>query len=113
MSPLTTEARRAAKAACLERKPTPGIYAIRCTPSGQLWVGRAPDLTTIWTRLTFTLTRGAHPRPTLQQAWTTHGASAFHFDPLEPIEEDHPGLRDRLLRSRVDHWRDALGALSV
>ena len=41
-----------------DRKTVPGIYAIRCLPEGQVWVGRAPDVATIQNRLWFGLRMG-------------------------------------------------------
>ena len=52
------EGRKAAVAAYKERKVETGIYAVRCTASDQVWVGIAPDLSTIQNRLWFTLRQG-------------------------------------------------------
>ena len=55
---MNRETRKAAVAAYKERKAEPGIYAVRCMASGQAWVGGAPDLATIWNRVSFTLRQG-------------------------------------------------------
>jgi hypothetical protein len=62
------DARRAATAAYKERKVVGGAYLIRCAVSGEAWVGQWPDVSTIQTRLWFTLRQGSHPRKDLQDA---------------------------------------------
>jgi hypothetical protein len=62
--------RKAIVAAYKERKVVSGIYAVRCPAAGLCWVGQAPDLSTIWRRLSFTLRYGSHPNRALQSAWS-------------------------------------------
>ena len=94
-----------------ERKPAPGIYAVRCMPSGECWVGRAPNLATIQNRLWFTLRQGLHRQEELQSAWRTHGADAFAFEIVEEMEEEPLAyVRDRLLKERLAYWQETLGA---
>jgi len=108
---LKREDRKAATAAYKERKSDAGVYVVRCAASGQQWVGHAPDLRTIWNRLTFTLRQGGARPASLQQAWTEHGADSFTFDVVERIDaEDLEVGGARTLRDRVDHWRAALPA---
>jgi len=103
--------RKAAIAAYKDRKTVSGVYAVRCEATGQRWAGSAPDLSTIWNRLTFTLRQGSDPHPSLQAAWREHGADSFSFAVVEKVEME--GLiygRDRVLRDRLDHWCAALPA---
>ncbi|MEP9369409.1 GIY-YIG nuclease family protein [Xanthobacter sp. VNH20] len=103
---MKSEARKAAVAAYRERKVKAGIYAVRCEPTGQCWLGRAPDLSTIQNRIWFSLRQGAHPRRALQAAWNSHGAEAFTFAPIERLDaEESAYVRDALLKERLDHWR--------
>jgi hypothetical protein len=77
-------------------------------------VGAAPDLSTIWTRRTFALRQGIEPNPALQSAWNTHGADSFTFEILEEIDLDELTYgRERALKERIAHWRDALGATAI
>ncbi len=108
--PMDTERRKASIAAYKERKAVAGVFAIRCTASGEIWVGRAPDLDTIWRRLAFELAQGGSRRATLQAAWHAHGATTLAFEVLEVVEEDIDSVRDKRLKARVDHWRNQLGA---
>jgi hypothetical protein len=106
--------RREALAAYKDRKVQAGIYALRCAATGGLWIGRAPDLSTIRNRLWFTLRQGLNPHPGLQQAWTLHGADAFTFEVVEILDDEALRLgRDRALGRRLDHWLAAWGATAV
>jgi hypothetical protein len=111
---MKSEDRKAAVAAYKERKVEPGIYAVRCRPSGQIWVGGAPDLATIRNRLWFTLRMGSNTHRSLQEAWAAHGAEAFAFDILERLDEEEIGyVRDRLLKEAVARWVEELGAVRI
>lgn len=111
---MQREERKAAIAAYKERKVEAGIYGVRCTPTGQQWVGSTPNLGTIWNRLAFTLRQGSNTHRSLQAAWSAHGAGAFGFEILERIEaEELAYLRDRVLRERLAHWAGTLGAQAI
>ncbi|HVJ55742.1 MAG TPA: GIY-YIG nuclease family protein [Aliidongia sp.] len=106
--------RKAAIAAYKERKSVAGIYAVRCTATGQVWVGQAPNLDTIKSRLWFGLRHGGCTNPALQRAWTVCGADSFTFEPLERLaEETFAYVRNALLRERSIHWRAQLGAQEI
>ncbi|MFG1396047.1 GIY-YIG nuclease family protein [Roseixanthobacter pseudopolyaromaticivorans] len=108
---MKSEARKAAVAAYKERKVAAGIYAVRCQPTGQYWLGRAPDLSTIQNRIWFSLRQGGHPSRALQAAWNTHGAEAFTFAQIERLDvEESAYVRDALLKERLHHWRAQLRA---
>lgn len=103
--------RKAAVAAYKERKVVPGIYLVRCAPTGQVWVGAAPDLSTIRNRIWFTLRQRVHTDRLLQQAWNEQGAESFAFEVAEALEpEDSAYVRGRLLKARLAHWIERAGA---
>ncbi|SKA41099.1 hypothetical protein SAMN02745126_06471 [Enhydrobacter aerosaccus] len=103
--------RKAAVAAYKERKAVAGIYAIRCLSTDERWIGRAPDLSTIQNRLWFTLRQGSFPHRALQMAWNEHGMSNFVFEEIERLEDEPLALiRDGLLKNRLAHWCQTLGA---
>ena len=105
------EDRKAAIAAYKERKADVGIYVVRCAASGQAWVGSAPNLATIWNRLSFSLRQGDARRPSLLDAWREHGAGSFTFDIVERLDVEKLDYgRDRTLRDKQEHWRRMLGA---
>lgn len=102
--------RKAAVSAYKERKSLAGVYAIHCAATGEQWVGTAPDLSTIWTRRSFALRQGIEPNPALQSAWNVHGPESFTFKILEEIDLDELTYgRERALKERIAHWREALG----
>jgi hypothetical protein len=106
--------RKAAVSAYKERKTVAGVYAIRCAATDEQWVGTAPDLATIWTRRMFVLKQGVETNKALQSAWNTHGPESFAFRSLEEIDlEQLTYGRERALKERVAHWREALGAEAV
>ena len=106
--------RKAAIAAYKERKVIGGVYAVRCTATGEVWVGRWPNLATIQNRIWFTLRQGSHPNPDLQKSWQHNGAEHFRFDILEQMEEEASTyVRDSLLKDRAAHWRSTLAARSI
>ncbi|OSZ72569.1 hypothetical protein CAP39_04385 [Sphingomonas sp. IBVSS1] len=109
-----TQDRKAAIAAYKERKATPGIYLIRCSASGEAWVGSAPDLATIQNRHWFSLRQGGHTQPSLQQAWARHGEASFRFEIVETFAEpDSAPASHTALRDRVRHWAEQHGAKPI
>lgn len=106
--------RKAALEAYKKRKVAAGIYAIRCTPTQECWVGRAPDLAKIRNRMWFTLRQGVSLHLTLQAAWNRHGEAAFSLEILEELEdEDIAFVRGRALKERRDHWAATLQARPI
>jgi len=69
-----------------ERKAAPGIYAIRCAPTAEAWVGASRHLDAQQNSAWFALRTGGHPNRALQAAWAAHGEGAFCFQPLERID---------------------------
>ncbi len=111
---MKSEDRKAAVLAYKERKVEAGIYAVRCTTSGQIWVGSAPDVSTIQNRIWFTLRHGSNSHRSLQDAWNAHGAEAFGFEIVERLEDEDIGyVRDRMLKDLLQRWTDELGAVRI
>lgn len=103
--------RRAATAAYKERKETAGLFAVRCTAAGLIWVGRSLSLDSVQNRIWFTLRLGSNPNTAMQQAWDSHGAEGFTFLRLEALPEDEPDWRrSDSLKKRQAHWRGVLKA---
>jgi hypothetical protein len=107
---MSTVDRKAAIAEYKKRKALAGIFAVRCLASGQVWVGRAPDIDSIETRLRFGLRSGGHRHPAMQAAWNANGGDSFAFEIIESVEEELAYVRDSILKGRLAHWREALGA---
>jgi hypothetical protein len=96
-----------------ERKQSPGIFAVRCAATGQVWTGASPNLQTQQNGIWFQLKLGGYPNAALQSAWKQHGETAFAFETLEAIVDDNPLLIRELLKERQKHWREKLGAEKV
>lgn len=106
--------KRMARAAYKERRQSAGIYAVRCTASGQAWIGATANLDSIQNRIWFTLRLGGSLNSDLQRAWNNHGGDSFGFDILERLEDDEAAyVRDALLKERAAHWRTALSGSPV
>lgn len=101
--------RKAAIAEYKKRKSVPGIYAVRCNTTGQVWVGQALDIEAIETRIRFGLRTNGNAQKSLQAAWNQHGEAQFSFEQLELIDGDGPQTtRDSLMRDRLSHWKSQL-----
>jgi len=98
-----------------ERKVRQGIFAVRCTATGEAWVGQSRNLDQQQNRVWFGLRQGGHPNAALRAAWAAHGPDAFIFEVLEAIEDDDLSayVLDNLLKDRGAHWREALGAAKI
>jgi len=108
---MQREDRRAAISAYKKREAAAGIYAVRCKASGEVWVGKTPNLDAIQNRLWFTLDQGSCTARSLQAAWRQHGADALSFEVLERLEpEESDYIRNAQLKERCSHWRGTLGA---
>jgi hypothetical protein len=95
-----------------ERERVQGVFAVRCTASGEVWVSSSRNLDTQQNGVWFMLRTGGHPNKAVQAAWNTHGEAAFAYEIVEALSSDSltsMGLRD-LMKTRERHWRDALGA---
>jgi hypothetical protein len=92
-----------------ERKPCPGIYALRCHATGRSWVDSSLNLDAAQNSQFFQLRQGLHRDKELQAEWNSQGGGAFAFEVLEIIPEDTPALLLRdLLSKRKRAWADQL-----
>ena len=97
-----------------ERQPSRGVFAMRCTATGQVWVGSFANLEAMRNRLWFSLRLGSHRDPTLQDEWNTHGEHTFRYEILEKFDDDLSAieLNDRL-KDRKHQWAVQLGARTL
>ena len=106
--------KREARKEFKSRKTPKGIYSVRCTASGEAWVNASDHLDTVRNGLWFQLRAGSHFNKRLQEAWNTHGESAFEFGILETFDDDvAPLLLKDLSKERQRHWERQLEALPV
>ena len=105
LSELSREFRKSTIDAYKGRKTIGGIYAIRSRDLNTRWIGKAPDLSTIWNRITFQLRSGHYPCATLQEAWSLKGADNFDFEVVEEIDAEELSFAlDRVMKERMEYW---------
>jgi hypothetical protein len=94
-----------------EQKPLRGVFAVRRTESGKVWVGDSVNLGTIQNRIWAGLRLGKHLEQSLQEEWNAHGEPAFEYQILEQLDDDaHPLEVADLLKKKKAQWMAQLGA---
>ena len=66
------------------RRPM-GVFQIRNTVNGKLFVGSTMDLAAMFNRIRFQLYAGAHPNKPLEADWKQYGTGRFEFEVLEEV----------------------------
>ena|SRR5579864_1410650 len=73
-----------------------GVFAIRNTANGKIFIGSAPNLDLIWNSQKFKLDFGGHTNPGLQEDWKLFGAEHFVFEVLHELKlSDDPSIDAR------------------
>ena len=83
---------------------TSGIYMLRCTTTGRMYIGSAVCLRRRLMRHIHDLNNQAHFNIKIQRAWNKYGESAFEFFILELV------VRDNLIE-REQYWIDTMAAV--
>jgi len=109
---MTSQSRRALVRAYKEKKVAAGVFAVRCAPAGEVWVGGSRNIDAQQNGIWFGLRTGGHANKAMQAAWNAYGEAAFAFEVLERIADEAltPLGRADLVRARERHWLAALGA---
>ena len=111
---MDRQERKAAIAAYKERKAAYGVFAVVCTATGEVWVGRSRHVDSQQNGLWFTLGLGTSPHASLQAAWKQHGEREFRFEELERLRDDFPELlRAHELKKRQALWSARLQASAL
>jgi len=82
-----------------ERPKTAGVFAIRNTVNGKVYLGSSLNLHGPLNSHRFMLTTGSHRNPALQREWKEFGPGAFTFEILETVkakDDPHFNLEDEL-----------------
>ncbi len=66
-------------------KPRIGVFQIRNTANGKIYIEGSTNLDKIWNRHRAQLNFGGHPNTTLQQEWKTFGENSFVFEVLDEL----------------------------
>lgn len=84
----------------------PGIYAIRNTVSGRIYIGSSGLLRKRVRQHNSELVRGIHKNPKLQHSWSLHGEHCFEFFVVEYVDNKED------LIAREQYWIDCADASS-
>ncbi len=108
---MNSDRRAELKRAYKEAVPRRGVFAIRCSATGQVWVDASTDVDSLGNRIWFTLRMGSHPNRALQQAWNESGPEAMQYEVVEVFAQDVKAHElERLLKDRKQHWLQELHA---
>lgn len=108
---MTASDRKTAIDEYKNRKPHRGVFAVRCSATGHVWVGASPNLDAARNSTWFTLRTGAHRDAALQAAWRAHGEESFRYEILEELDEDIlPMSVPGLLKEKKRAWASKEGA---
>jgi hypothetical protein len=101
--------RKELKRLAKETRTEAGVFQIKNTRNGKLFIASTPNLKTI-NGQQFTLEMGSHMNKALQQDWNTFGKDAFTFAVLEVLEEPETGYFDRkdALKKLTARWLEQL-----
>lgn len=93
-----------------DRPPQYGVFAVRNSKTGEVWVGTSKNLDVqqngLWVRL-----RGKMlVNKDVQDSWNKHGEAKFSYSILERITESDPHVIERLMPERAAAWRAQLKA---
>jgi len=64
-----------------------GVFQVRNTVNGKIFVGSSVNLDAIWNRIKVELKFGGHRNTLLQQEWKEFGEDNFRFEILAEIEQ--------------------------
>jgi hypothetical protein len=69
-----------------------GVFQIRNTINGKVFIGSSPDLIAVWNSQKFQLEAGMHQNAALQKEWNEFGAGNFVYEIIEEIlpSDDKP-----------------------
>lgn len=93
-----------------ERPAQTGIFAVRNSKTGEVWVGASRNVDMqqngLWTRLRNRMLINKD----VQDSWNRHGEARFSYSILERITETDPYVLERTLPERANVWRQQLRA---
>lgn len=103
---MQTDRRKQLAQAYKSRRPDMGVVSLRCTATGETFLGTTRDASKELNSLQAKLGGGQHPNKRLQELWSAHGAEGFEFAVADTLEYENPqdvtaddlnALRDLLL----------------
>ena len=112
---MEKQRRREIANAYKEKKVVQGVFAVRCAPTGETWLGLSRNLPAQQNSIWFSLRVGSHRNKAMQAAWKEHGEAAFELSTIELVDTDDltPYMIDARLKERLRHWLGAMDAQPV
>jgi hypothetical protein len=103
---MDKQRRREIANAYKEKKVAQGVFAVRCAPTGETWLGLSRNLDAQQNSIWFSLRMGSNSNKPMQAAWKTHGEAAFELSIVEAVDTEglSPYLSQTLLKDRLKHW---------
>ncbi|RYY96805.1 MAG: GIY-YIG nuclease family protein [Chitinophagaceae bacterium] len=71
-----------------------GVFALRNTVNGKVFVGSGQNLDALWNRNRVELNFGNHRNESLQREWKEFGADKFEFEVLSEIKQEDGATTD-------------------
>ena len=97
-----------------ERKPSVGVFAVKCAVTCEAWVAWSRSLDKRKNGIWFELRAGGgHGVTEIYTSWKAHGEGAFSYEVVEELKEENPHKLETLLEERANYWRDKLKAGSL
>ena len=87
---MQTDRRKELRDAYKSRRPDMGVVELRCTATGQHFLGITRDAAKELNSLRAKLNGGGHPNRPLQQLWSEHGENGFDFRVADTLEYENP-----------------------
>lgn len=84
-----------------------GVYIIKNTISGKLYVGSTNNFSMRWKRHICDLNKQIHTGTKLQRAWDKYGQDSFEFCVIEYVNNT------AILMEREQHWLDTLKSVEL
>ena len=69
-----------------QQKQPMGVFCIRNTVNGKVFIGSSMNVPAMWNRLRLQLDTGSHPSVDLQNDWKTFGENAFVYETLSELK---------------------------
>ncbi len=69
-----------------QRKIPAGVFQVRNTNNGKIYVGSSVNLPAMWNRIRLQLNNGSFVCVALQEEWNAQGESAFRYEVLSELD---------------------------
>lgn len=71
-----------------------GVFQIKNSINGKIYIGSSSDLIAVWNSQRFQLEAGLHPCAALQSDWNTFGSENFSYEIIEEINQNDDAPKD-------------------